>query len=55
MKTENYEVVSSGEAILLLLSKIRLKEVKQFLIDSKRNVELVEMLEDIHSRIEIID
>ncbi len=55
MKRENYDVVSSGEAILLLLSKIRLKNIKQFLVDSKRNVELVEVLEDIHSRIEIID
>ncbi|PIM96092.1 DNA-directed RNA polymerase subunit beta' [Candidatus Hodgkinia cicadicola] len=51
----SYEVVSSGVAILLLLSKVRLKTVKQFLIDSKCNVKSREILEDIDKNIEVVD
>ncbi len=55
IKKESYEVVSSGDAILLLLSKVRLKDVKQFFIDSKHNVKSKEILKDIDKNIEVVD
>ncbi len=55
MKTNNYEVESSGNALTLLLSMVRLKETKRFLIDSKRNVKSIEILNDVDDKIEIVD
>ncbi len=55
MKTESYEVESSGNAITLLLSMIQLKELKRSLIDSKRNVKSIEILNDVNDKIEIVD
>ncbi|PIM95076.1 DNA-directed RNA polymerase subunit beta' [Candidatus Hodgkinia cicadicola] len=55
MEKRSYEVVSGGVAILLLLSKVQLKETKQSWIDSKHNVKSREILEDIDKNIEVVD
>ena len=51
----SYEVVSSGDAILLLLSMVQLQKNKQLLIGSKRNVKSTEILNDVNNKIEIVD
>ncbi len=55
MKMGSYEVVSSGDAILLLLSMVQLQKNKQLLIGSKRNVKSTEILNDVNNKIEIVD